>query len=66
MSDWSSPFAKWVIKGWMEHSKAIGGPSIVRAVRSSLADPVATKKRAVAAAGRRKKNTAKSPAGQVS
>jgi hypothetical protein len=48
MSSWSSPFAKWVVDGWKNHSKALGGPQVVVALRKSLADPSAAKARAKA------------------
>lgn len=49
MSGWSSPFEKWVVKGWAKHAKQIGGAKVAAAVRSSLADPAAAKARAKAA-----------------
>jgi hypothetical protein len=36
MSGWSSPFAKWVVEGWAEHSKAVDGPSIAARLRRDL------------------------------
>jgi len=49
MSGWSSPFEKWVVEGWAEHSKRIGGPKIAEAFRRNLADPPGVKARAFAA-----------------
>ncbi len=36
MSEISSPYAKWVVKGWAAHSKSIGGPAIAEAFRRNL------------------------------
>jgi hypothetical protein len=49
VSGWSSPFEKWVVKGWAKHAKQIGGAEVAAAVRRSLADPAAAKARAKAA-----------------
>ena len=43
---WSSPFEKWVIDSWEEHSKAIGGPEIAKQIHETLANPEEAKKRA--------------------
>jgi hypothetical protein len=49
MSGWSSPFEKWVVEGWAEHSKRIGGPEIAEAFRRNLADAPGVKARVFAA-----------------
>ena len=41
MNGWKFPFEKWVLEGWAEHSKQIGGPRIAAEFRKNLSDPKA-------------------------
>lgn len=36
MSGWSSPFAKWVVDGWAEHSKAVNGAEVAARLRKNI------------------------------